>query len=238
MANIVYKDFLLYFSGARVHRYYLATGRRKNKAKELYKANLEVAKAFHPLLGVLEVVMRNRINEILTHYFGDPDWIQNQRAGFMNDPSLVYYSNGRRIVNEFLKKEVNKAIRKLQQKRSTVTSNKIVAEQTFGFWTEMFEAHIYRLVGGRPIHIFGNLPPHKQRSDIRDELLKIRMFRNRINHNEPVCFVGDSIDFSETRAVYNAIIHILNWIDPKLLGYIASIDEVHARITAAERIYY
>ena len=95
-----FRDFRQYFSSARISRYLAATGNSTIKATKLYKANLRVTQAFHPLLGILEVVVRNRINDILTAYFTDPDWIINQKTGFMIDPSLVYIqkSTGKRMI--------------------------------------------------------------------------------------------------------------------------------------------
>ncbi len=105
-----FRDFRQYFSSSRISRYLAATANSNQKATKLYKANLKVAQAFHPLLGVLEVVLRNRINDVLTAHFTDPDWIINQKAGFMADPSLVYIHKrtGKRTTNDYLKEKLKK----------------------------------------------------------------------------------------------------------------------------------
>ncbi len=64
-----FKDFRQYFSAARVNRYLIATGNSTGRAVKLYKANLKTSQAFHPLLGVFEVILRNRFNDILTSQF-------------------------------------------------------------------------------------------------------------------------------------------------------------------------
>ena len=69
-----------YFSIARMDRYMMAVGHSTTKAVRLYKANLKVAQSFHPLLSVVEVILRNRLNEVLTAAFTDPDWIINQKT--------------------------------------------------------------------------------------------------------------------------------------------------------------
>lgn len=61
-----FRDFRQYFSAARINRYLLATGNSTGRAAKLYKANLKTSQAFHPLLGVFEVIFRNRLNDILT----------------------------------------------------------------------------------------------------------------------------------------------------------------------------
>jgi hypothetical protein len=46
---------------------------------------------------------------------------------------------------------------KAYKANSKVTSGKIIAEQTLGFWTDLFEVHHYRLLKGKPIQIFNLL---------------------------------------------------------------------------------
>ncbi len=85
-----FNESLLFFSSSRIDRYHNATGKIELKTIELYKANLTLSKYFHPLLGIFEVLFRNIINEILSNYFNDPNWIINQKSGFMIDPTLTY----------------------------------------------------------------------------------------------------------------------------------------------------
>lgn len=227
-----FKEFRQYFSAARVNRYLLAAGNSTSKAVKLYKANLETSQAFHPLLGVFEVILRNRLNDILTRHFTDPDWIINQKGGFMSDSSLrfTHKRTGQHKTNDFLKREINKAEKRLQKTRTPITSGKIIAEQTLGFWTDLFEVHHYRLLKGKPIQIFQLLPAGYGRKEINDELGKVRRFRNRINHNEPICFSGNNIDFTETLEVHNSITKLLNWIDPEILKLISDINKVKKTI--------
>ena len=233
-----FRNFKQYFSAARVNRYLIATSNSTGRAVKLYKANLKVSQAFHPLLGVLEVIFRNRLNDILTSHFTDPDWIINQKAGFMSDPSLryTYKRTGQQKTNDFLKREINKAEKKLQKTRTTITSGKIIAEQTLGFWTDLFEVHHYRLLRGKPIQIFHSLPAGHGRKEVNDELDKVRRFRNRINHNEPICFNDNVIDFTETLEVHKSITNLLVWIDPEIIKLISDIDKVKKTINKAKTI--
>lgn len=228
----------LYLSTQRIDRYLLATGDSKVKAIKLYKANLKICQAFHPLLGVLEVTLRNCINAKLTQHFNDPDWIINEKRGFMSDSSLTHIDRRtqQRVINHFLKSSIEKTENSLKRANISITSGKIIADQTFGFWTDLFEVHHYRLLLGRPIQIFNNLPARHGRSDVCDRLTKIRKFRNRINHNEPICFSGNNISFSYVEEVYEAIIEILNWIDPELTDWIKNIDSVKVKILNAKTI--
>lgn len=233
-----FRDFRQYFSASRVNRYLLATNNLSIKAVKLYKANLKTSQAFHPILGIFEVVFRNKLNDILTSHFTDPDWIINQKTGFMSDRSLrfTYKRTGQQKTNDFLKREINKAEKRLQKTRTPITSGKIIAEQTLGFWTDLFEVHHYRILKGKPIQIFHSLPAGTGRKEVNDELDRVRRFRNRINHNEPICFNGNNIDFTETLEVYNSIINLLTWIDPEIIKFIADIDKVKNTIDKAKRI--
>jgi len=228
----------LYLSAQRIGRYLMATGYKKTSAVKLYKANLKIAQAFHPLLGVLEVVLRNRLNVILSAHFKDPDWIINQKNGFMMHPTLSYFDQktGRKVTNDFLKSSVEKSEKRIRRLGLPITTGKIIADQSLGFWTDLFEVYHYRLLLGRPIQIFNNLPSGHGRKQVCDKLNKIRQFRNRINHNEPICFNGNMVDLSYAENVYNAIIEILIWIDSDIITWIKNLDSVLLKIQNAKII--
>jgi hypothetical protein len=233
-----FKVFRQYFSSARISRYLTASGNSTIRTTKLYIANLKLSQAFHTLLGVIEVVFRNRINDILIAHFTDPDWIINQKTGFMADPTLrfIYKRTGQQRTNDFLIREVLKAEKRLRKAGIAITSGKVLAEQTLGFWTDLFEVHHYKLLKGKPIQIFKTIPSGYGRKEICDELNKIRHFRNHINYNEPICFSGNVIDFSNAIDVYNSIRNILTWIDPELLKLIKELDNVIKTIKIAQKI--
>ncbi len=227
-----------YFSASRVERYRVAVGDSKVNTVRLYKANLKVSQAFHHLLGVLEVIIRNRLNDLFIEYFDDKDWIINQKSGFMNDPSLRFKDKrtGEIKINDFIKREVEKAEIRILKTNSKITSGKIIAEQSLGFWTDFFEVHNYKLLKGKPIQIVKYLPSGYGRKEVNELLNNIRRFRNRINHNEPICFKEDNIDFSNTLQVYNSIIKILSWINPDIISFISDIDTVIKNIKQTEKL--
>ncbi|MEZ4808878.1 MAG: Abi family protein [Allomuricauda sp.] len=232
-----YSDVRFFLSAPRIDRFLSATG-SKTKAIRLYKSNLRVSQSLHPLISITEVVLRNKLNTILSAHFSDPDWIIHQKSGFMIDPSLRYRHKrtGQIKTNHYLKKEIEKAERRLRKQQVIITSGKVIAEQTLGFWTNLFEVHHYRLLSGTPIQIFNTLPSGYGRKEILEDLNSIRQFRNRINHNEPICFVGNSVDFTKTEEVYNSIKEILKWIDPKLENWIKDMDRVEQKIINAKKI--
>lgn len=156
----------------------------------------------------------------------------------MVDPILTYTNkkSGQVETNRFLLNSVKGAERKLRKKGVGITSGKIISEQTFGFWTDLFENHHYKILRERPIKMFKNLPVGYGRTEILNELTKVRKFRNRINHNEPICFVGIVIDFSNTLTVYDSILNLLQWINPELIKWIKNIDKVKTTIVKAQKV--
>lgn len=131
---------------------------------------------------------------------------------------------------------MEKSEHKLTRYGLPLSAGKIISDQNFGFWTELFELTFYRILSGRPIQIFGNLPANTNRIDVLNRLNKIRNFRNRISHSEPICFIDNTIDFSEAIDVHNTIIELLNWLDPELERFTKDIDSVSVRITNSQRI--
>lgn len=124
----------------------------------------------------------------------------------------------------------------IRRKGGIITSGKIVAEQSFGFWTSLFDTHHYRLIGGVVIHCFPNKPPHVNRNILNQKLNKIREFRNRVYHNEPICFNGNTIDFTEAITIRNEIYELLEWIDSDLTNYVDYFDGINTKINMIDNL--
>ena len=230
--------FMKYYSYSRASKYYKATSHNKVKTMILYNGNLKISQVFYPLLGVLEVILRNRIHREMAFMYSDKNWIINQKTGFMSDKSLTKKDKrtGKSITNDYLLKEVVSAEKKLKKKGVTsILAGQIIAEQTLGFWTSFFDVPYYRILKGAPTKAFKYLPAGYGRKDISNTLFEIREFRNRIFHNEPVCFVNNKIDFSYARSIYASIINILVWVDPKIKTSLLEIDRVLKVIDDEER---
>lgn len=212
-----------YLSRPRYNRYLVATGNDKKRAERLYTGNLRLSQAFHPLLTQFEVVLRNGINNELTALFGDPEWIINQKAGFMSDLSL---GSGR----FFLRGQVQGVETKIRNRHRPVTSGLVISDLMFGFWTSLYLAHHYMLVGGRPIQVFPHKPAVEDRASIFSRLESIRLFRNRINHCEPICFNSNHIDCTEPQAIRDAIFDLVSWIEPDLVPFFEGLDNTQSKI--------
>lgn len=223
-----YKKVVRLYSNSRVAKYYRATNRNKNKAVMLYFANMKIAQAFHPLLSSFEVILRNQLHYALAHHFSDGNWIINQKAGFMIAPSLTYTNKRtkKKVTNDYILKEVLKAEKKIAERGVRVTTGRVIAEQTLGFWNSFYETHHYALLAGVPCRIFKKLPSGYGRKEINDIIVQVRELRNRINHNEPICFVNRKCDFSYVRCMYAIISDFLTWIDPEIMPSLREVDKV------------
>lgn len=217
-----------YLSQPRYNRYLIATGNDNQRAKKLYLANIRLAQAFYPILSQFEIILRNVLNNGLTSHFTNPDWIIAEKTGFMNDTSLR--------PQLYLKKQVLKSETKLSRLNITLTSGKIIADQTLGFWIALFSRPHYRLLAGKPIQAFPHKPPHENRATIHRNMKKIREFRNRAHHYEPLCFRGNTIDCNDAVSVKIIIMNLLNWIDPQILSFINKLDNIDSKIDYINRI--
>jgi len=227
--QVKYPELEYLLSQPRLHRYLTVCNNSKTRAKKLYKANLRLAQAFYPVLNLFEVILRNQIHYRLSAHFTNPNWITTEKNGFMNDVSL-------KKSRFYLKKQVLKAERKLKRYNRTITSGRIIAEQTLGFWTSLFEPHHFKLIKGAAIHCFVNKPAKANRKTIWRKLQRIRNFRNRVYHNEPICFKGRNIDFQQAEKVKGDIYELLLWLGNKAEEYINIYDNIDNKISVGQNL--
>lgn len=189
------------------------TGSDFDKAIQLYKANIEISEAFYPLLSILEISLRNAINQKLTQHFNDPFWFKNN------------------LPIDFLP-FVSEATQKLTRQRKTITADKIVAELNFGFWNRLFSRH-YTAILWKPLRVvFQNTPKNlRKRDTIADSLYRIRTLRNRIYHYEPIFGNLQEID-----KIHTEMITFLTWLDKDLPNLISDINRFEEILIKAKNI--
>lgn len=222
-------------------RYEEACNNDQKKVLKVYQANLKLSQAFYPLLSLFEVVLRNALNDELTKHFSDPEWLKNQVNHFMSDSLLTYYDYRlkRNKTNDFLKKSVNKI---LMRSPANISQGKIIADINLGFWTELFELTHYKILQGTPIKIFRKLPPSVNRKVINQKLERIKSFRNRVYHNEPIIFDVDSKGKSifclkAAETVYTDLVDIFSWLGIDFHTWTRKINNVEFEIKRAYSIY-
>lgn len=202
-----------YLSSPRFNVYLARTNNDFDKAYQLYKVNIELSEAFYPILSVLEVSLRNAVNETLKLHFNDPYWFENC------------------LPVEFLP-FVSEATQKLTAQRKNITADKIIAELNFGFWNRLFNRHYSGLLW-KPLRlIFQNTPKHlRQRDTISNALYRIRTLRNRIYHYEPIF-----VNLQDLENQYNEMLTFLTWFDNDLPNLLTDIDRFNEILKKAKAI--
>lgn len=146
-----------------------------DEALELYQWNANISGAFFPCLHICEVTIRNAVSEVLFKQHGSQwPW----ETGFINTlPNPRHGYNPRNNVQ------------KARDKVSDV--NKVIPELNFVFWQKMFTSrHDDQLWLPYLRDTFPYAPSYSDiaalRSEIYNDLEKIRRLRNRIAHHEPI----------------------------------------------------
>jgi hypothetical protein len=177
-------------SAPRIGKYRVACMGDKNRALILYRYNIKLCQKFHGVLGILEVVLRNAINEHYTMRLTDKEWLITQtQNGFLVNCRDAIFKERDKLVNNH-----------------NYTHDKLVASLSLGVWTFMFSRNCYKNSGKTLLQIFPNKTHGLNQKDIYDDLDKIRLFRNRIAHHEPLCFNrSGEIHVDYVRHIYDLI---------------------------------
>ena len=111
------------YSVPRMRKYLNACAGDKRKTMQLYRYNLRLCQRFYGALNLLEVMLRNDINEHYIAYYSDPNWIVNQA----DSGKLLEYNK-----DEIRQTEAG------YRRRGIYNNDKMVASLTMGFWTKLF----------------------------------------------------------------------------------------------------
>ena len=162
-----------------------------------YLENLVFSKKAYIPLSILEISLKNSINDLLTDKLGE-NWLENK--DFLTNDSL---------------KKIEEAKKILYKRAELISKSKIIAELSFGFWVNLFKKPYEKKLRTKDIQkIFTNLPPKKEkminREVIYKELNHIRNFRNRVFHYEKV------INKDNYNQIFDEIDEVLFYFDKEL----------------------
>jgi hypothetical protein len=73
-----YEDYEKALSVPRIGKYLIACKGDKNMALILYRYNIKLCQKFYGVLGVLEVSLRNAVNQHFINRLKDNDWLLSQ----------------------------------------------------------------------------------------------------------------------------------------------------------------
>lgn len=162
-----------------------------------YLENLVFSKKAYIPLSILEISLKNSINDLLTDKLGE-NWLEDKNF----------------LTNDNLKK-IDEARNILFKRGEHISKSKIIAELSFGFWVNLFKKPYEMKLRTKDIQkIFTNLPPKKEkiinREVIYKELNHIRNFRNRVFHYEKV------INKDNYNQIFDEIDEVLFYFDKEL----------------------
>ncbi|MFV8339548.1 hypothetical protein ACNQGL_09770 [Flavobacterium sp. LB3P21] len=187
-------------SPKRFNSYLKRCENNADNALNYYVANSKIAEATYWSLQAFEVALRNKIHSALTQHFGTVEWYNTWLA---SEDFTDFHS---KIIE-------TKNILKLRNE--PINSNKMIAEFMLGFWIKMFNAKYENLLWKPLRTIFANMPKQeRQRNNVAGILNKVRNFRNRVYHYEPICW-----DFNATNNNYNNITKAIQWFDADYLEW-------------------
>lgn len=196
-----------------------------------YFWNVALCKELYPVLGGVEVTMRNAIHDTLVVHRNAPDWY--------DEPGL-------------LRPRETEAIRKAKQDivaaGRTVVPGRVVAAVTFGFWTGMLSSLYGESPKGSRLWTrddnallgvaFPHLDPrHRHRSYVHRRFNTIRLLRNRIVHHEPI-WQGVRLQSGvliSLATLHSDMLEAIGWVDPAVRASIAAIDRFPACLDRGHR---
>lgn len=164
--------------------------------------------ALAPVMGIIEIALRNAICERLRQMFGTADWLLNPPAPFAwrgeeQDALDRAVRHARRAAYTKMNSAEKKALDatafpagvpagishetrvKRRQNAITVTFGQIIAQLTMHFWKRLFSPDYEARLWDRSLK---RLFPDKslKRADIAAQLEIIYQARNRLAHHEPI----------------------------------------------------
>lgn len=185
------------FSEKRLETYYRLFNGDQEKAINYYLVNMEISQSCYPLLSAVEIILRNAIHNSCCIHFGTDQWLFNTDIPGINE-------------------RIERATNKIKKRNQIPTSDLLVAELTFGFWTSLFHRKYAKKFWKPLMHIFPYAASEKkQRDKISYKLEQIRKFRNRIFHYEPVCN-----DLCLLKQNHHCMIEIIGWINKEVTDWL------------------
>ena len=192
------------FSNKRMERYFRLYEDEK-KAINHYCSNIELAESFYPCLSVFEVALRNALIRELETMAGREDW-------------YVIFSNTPGLVN--LNRYITQASKQITSRHETITPSKIVAELTLGFWVSLLNSEYEKILWKHLRRAFPYMPKNlRQRKNLSAPLNTIRAFRNRVFHNESICW-----NLNRVTDIHEELLLVMGWINQDIPEWIETLD--------------
>ena len=192
------------FSTKRMERYF-QLHKDENRAILHYCCNIELAESFYPCLSVFKVALRNALSRELETMTGREDW-------------YVIFSNTPGLVN--LNRYITQASKQITSRHETITPSKIVAELPLGFWVSLLHSEYEKILWKHLRRAFPYMPKNlRQRKNLSAPLNTIRAFRNRVFHNESICW-----NLNRVTDIHKELLLVMGWINQDIPEWIDKLD--------------
>lgn len=188
-----------------MERYFKLYPEDESRAILHYRCNLELAEAFYTSLSVLELTLRNALCRELVTMTGREDWY-----------AIFPTTSGLTRLNYY----IVQATKQISGRHESITPSKIVAELTLGFWVSLLNSEYERLLWKDLRRAFPFMPKKdRQRKNVSAPLNTFRTFRNRVFHNEPICWNLDRVE-----EIHRKMTTVMSWINKDVPGWLSQID--------------
>lgn len=200
-------------STSRFGTFLTAAGpKNRGRALALYEWNAAISAAFIVPLHICEVVIRNAVAEAIEKLYG-PRWPWS--ASF--EQSLPSPHTGYSP-----KRDLQKA------RQGQLTAGKVIPELKFAFWNEMLTSrHDGRLwvpYFRSSFPFSPSAPVPKLRGMLYQQLAKVRKFRNRIAHHEPIFSAHHGNEYAR-------LARLVAWRCQRTGAWLADVEDVTALIS-------
>lgn len=128
-----------------------------------------------------------------------------------------------------LNRYITQASKQISGRHETVSPPKLIAELTLGFWVSLLNSEYEKVLWKHLRRAFPYMPKNmRQRKNVSAPLNTIRAFRNRIFHNESICW-----NLNRVADIHKELLLVMEWINQDIPEWIAAFDrfeEVTQRI--------
>ena len=193
------------FSAQRLSKYIAYNHGDPEKTVMHYKANLRLAESLYISLSVFEVTLRNALSRELRNMAGKDEWFD------------IFYTNSDL---QPLVPEIDKAKALIRNRGEKVNTDKLISELTFGFWVMLLNSQYERVLWKSLRKAFPNMPKKdRQRKNVSAPCNTLRRLRNRIFHQEAICW-----DLYYLTCLHDNLVTVLGWMNDDMPKWLAPID--------------
>jgi len=204
-----------FFSQERLKAYQNLAG---GNLKELISIDIELGSKIYPALYLLEISLRNKIDDVLSQYFSDNNWLINNRIEEIPQSRVGNRNKGNDI--KYVSVKIKDTCSEINRQKKEISQGTIIAMLNFGIWTSFFEPGLYGALDGCVITCFKDRKG-AQRKEIAARLKAARKLRNRIFHYEPIIISSKyrgKVTLQELDNHLSSIEILLGWLHPDLVA--------------------